>query len=240
VSTTTHDPMNDSPVPPGPRRPAVKVYGAKMQAAPGDGSPVLSGLIVSVLLAVGWTLVVYVTDNPVGLIAWGVGGLIGLAVARFAPGPSAPLGTLAAVLTVGTVILAKVLVVAFALRSIVVSDVLRDRDATTAMFLVDMATHHSFSPELQAELDKQAHERSDTALSDLGPDLNYRIIVEARQRAAGATRAERERVVRLSTDRVMAHIGFVAPLAHLFGLLDLLWIGLGVSTAWQLARGRTG
>ena len=107
------------------------------------------------------------------------------------------------------------------------------------MFLVYMSTHHSFSPELQAELDKP-RERSDTALSDLGPDLNYRIIVEARQRAAGATRAERERVVRASTDRVMAHIGFVAPLAHLFGLLDLLWIGLGVSTAWQLARGRTG
>ncbi len=232
--------MNDAPVPPGPRRPAVKVYGAQARTERGDGSPVLSGLIVSVLLAVGWALVVYVTDNPVGLIAWGVGGLIGLAVARFAPGPSASLGTLAAVLTVGTVILAKVLIVAFALRSILVSGVLRDRDATAAMFLVDMATHHSFSPELQAELDKHPRERSDTALSDLGPDLNYRIIVEARQRAASATRGERERVVRASTDRVMAHIGFVAPLAHLFGLLDLLWIGLGVGSAWQLARGRTG
>ena len=94
--------------------------------------------------------------------------------------------------------------------------------------------------ELQAELNKHPRERSDTALSDLGPDLNYRIIVEARQRAASATRGERERVVRASTDRVMAHIGFVAPLAHLFGLLDLLWIGLGVGSAWQLARGRTG
>ncbi len=232
--------MNDAPVPPGPRRPAVKVYGAQARTERGDGSPVLSGLIVGVLLAVGWALVVYVTDNPVGLIAWGVGGLIGLAVARFAPGPSASLGTLAAVLTVGTVILAKVLIVAFALRSILVSGVLRDRNATAAMFLVDMATHHSFSPELQAELDKHPRERSDTALSDLGPDLNYRIIVEARQRAASATRGERERVVRASTDRVMAHIGFVAPLAHLFGLLDLLWIGLGVGSAWQLARGRTG
>ena len=232
--------MNDAPVPPGPRRPAVKVYGAQARTEPGDGSPVLSGLIVSVLLAVGWAVVVWVTDNPVGLIAWGVGGLIGLAVARFAPGPSASLGTLAAVLTVGTVILAKVLIVAFALRSILVSGVLRDRDATAAMFLVDMATHHSFSPELQAELNKHPRERSDTALSDLGPDLNYRIIVEARQRAASATRGERERVVRASTDRVMAHIGFVAPLAHLFGLLDLLWIGLGVGSAWQLARGRTG
>src|SRR5438874_2641034 len=114
--------MNDAPVPPGPRRSAVKVYGAQARTDPGDGSPVLS-----------------------------------------------------------------------------------------------------------AELDKQPRERSDTALSDLGPDLNYRIIVEARQRAASATRGERERVVRASTDRVMAHIGFVAPLAHLFGLLDLLWIGLGVA-----------
>src|SRR5438309_1997045 len=110
--------MNDSPVPPGPRRPAVKVYGAKVQAEPSDGSPVLSGLIASVLLALGWALVAYVTENPVGLIAWGVGGLIGLAVARFARRPSASLGTLAAGLTVGTVILAKVLIVALALRPI--------------------------------------------------------------------------------------------------------------------------
>jgi len=233
-------PMNDSPVPPGPRRPAVKVYGATAQAEPGDGSPVLSGLIVSVLLAVGWAFLVYVTDNPVGLIAWGVGGLIGLAVARFAPRPSASLGTLAAVFTVGTAILAKVLIVAFALRPIVRNDVLRDREATAAMFMVDMVTHHSFSPELQAELDKHAREGSDTTLRDAASELTHRMVVEARQRAAAATRAERERLVRVHTDSLLARMGFVAPLARLFGILDLLWIGLGISTAWQLARGRTG
>ncbi len=233
-------PMNDSPVPPGPRPPAVKVYGAKAQAQPGDGSPVLSGLIVSVLLAVGWAFLVYVTDNPVGLIAWGVGGLIGLAVARFAPRPSASLGTLAAVLTVGTVILAKVLIVAFALRPMVLNDVLRDRDATATMYMVDMVTHHSFSPELQAELDKQARERSDTLPPDAASELTHRMVVEARQRAAAATRAERERLVRVHTDSLLTRMGFVAPLARLFGVLDLLWIGLGISTAWQLARGRTG
>ena len=233
-------PMNDSPVPPGPRPPAVKVYGAKAQAKPGDGSPVLSGLIVSVLLAVGWAFLVYVTDNPVGLIAWGVGGLIGLAVARFAPRPSASLGTLAPVLTVGTVILAKVLIVAFALRPMVLNDVLRDRDATATMYMVDMVTHHSFSPELQAELDKQARERSDTLPPDAASELTHRMVVEARQRAAAATRAERERLVRVHTDSLLARMGFVAPLVRLFGVLDLLWIGLGISTAWQLARGRTG
>jgi hypothetical protein len=232
--------LNDSPVPPGPRRPAVKVYGAKVHAEPSDGSPVLSGLIVSVLLAVGWALLVYVTHNPIGLIAWGVGGLIGLAVARFARQPSASLGTLAAVLTVGTVILAKVLILAFALRPIVLDEVLRDHNAVTAMFIVDMAAHHSFSPELQTALDQRMREGRDTALSDLGAELNYRMIAEASARAAAATPAERERAVRVHMEKVLARMGFFPMLARLFGVLDLLWIGLGISTAWQLARGRTG
>src|SRR5213595_462551 len=114
--------MDNPPVPPGPRRPAVKVYGAQAQTAPGDGSPVLSGLIVSVLLAVGWALVVYLIDNPVGLIAWGAGGLIGLAGPRFPPRPNAAAGPVPGVPDLRTVILAKVLIVAFALRPIVLND----------------------------------------------------------------------------------------------------------------------
>jgi len=106
--------------------------------------------------------------------------------------------------------------------------------------MVDMVTHHSFSPELQTELDKQARERSDTLPPDAASELTHRMVVEARQRATAATRAERERLVRVHTDSLLAHMGFLAPFARLFGLLDLLWIGLGISTAWQLARGRTG
>ena len=84
------------------------------------------------------------------------------------------------------------------------------------MFMVDMVTHHSFSPELQAELDKQARERSDTLPPDAASELTHRMVVEARQRATAATRAERERLVRVHTDSLLAHMGFLAPFARLF------------------------
>lgn len=227
--------MDDAPRPTD-RPPPVGVYGAKPRAAPSDGTPLLAGLITGILLSVVWVLVVYVTHNGVGLAAWGAGGLIGVAVAKSARPPTASSGALAALLTVGTVLLAKVAVLAFALRPMVQDEILRDPQATTAMFIVDMANHHSFSPELQAALDSQVRQGHDTALSDLGPELNFRMIREARTRAQAAAPAEREWVVRASTETLVTRVGFWSLLGRLFGLWDMLWLGLGVSTAWKLGQ----
>lgn len=215
----------------------MRVYGTKPRAEPSEGTPLLAGLITGILLTVVWVLVVYVTHNGVGLAAWGAGGLIGLAVAQSARPPSASTGTLAALLTVGTVVLAKVAVLAFALRPMVQDEILRDPQAITAMFLVDMAHHHSFSPELQAALDSRVRQGQDTALSDLGAELNFRMIREARKRAEAAAPAEREWVVRASTETLVTRVGFWSLLGRLFGLWDMLWLGLGVSTAWKLGQG---
>lgn len=228
--------MDDAPQP-SDRPATVRVDSPAPRTAPNDGSPLLAGLITGILLSVVWVLVVYVTHNGVGLAAWGAGGLIGVAVAKSARPPSASTGTLAAFLTVGTVLLAKAAVVAFALRPMVEDEVLRDPQSTTAMFIVDMANHHSFSPELQAALDSQVRQGHDTALSDLGPALSLRMIREARTRARAAAPAEREWVVRASTDTLVARMGFWSLVGRLFGLWDLLWLGLGVSTAWKLGQG---
>jgi hypothetical protein len=39
-------------------------------------------------------------------------------------------------------------------------------------------------------------------------------------------------------DRFIDKLGFWVLLVATFGLLDLLWIGLGMSTAWTLGQGR--
>src|SRR5437588_2435021 len=102
-----------------PHRPTVRVYGARPHAGPGDANPVLAGVIVGVLVAVVWMLLVYVVHNPVSLGGWGAGGVIGLTLAKAGRASSRALGTVAAVLTVGTVVLAKALILAFALGPIV-------------------------------------------------------------------------------------------------------------------------
>lgn len=168
------------------------------------------------------------------MAAWGIGGLIGVTLAKSSRKPDASLGILAGGLTLGTVLLAKVLILAFMLPDITRDEIMRNRQATATMFMVDMTTHRSFSPELQAAIDSQVHDGPDT-LSPRGFELSYRMMSEAGARAAAAPRAERERVVRMNTDSLLAHRGFLVLLGGMFGLWDLTWLGLGMSTAWRLA-----
>jgi hypothetical protein len=198
-----------------------------------SGSPLLAGIIVGIVLAVLWALLVWVTHNRVGLAAWGIGGLIGVTLAKSSRKPDASLGLLAGGLTLGTVVLAKALIVVLALPQMSRDEILRNRQATATLFMVDMTTHRSFSPELQAAIDSQ-HDQPDT-LSRRGVELSYRMMEEAGARAESARPAERERVVRTNTDSLLAHRGFLGLLGGMFGLWDLTWLGLGMSTAWKLA-----
>jgi len=118
----------------------------------------MTAVLLGVGLAVAWTLLVAFTHNPVSLGAWGVGGLIGIVLGRAGrrgETASASRGTLAIVLTVGTVLLAKAMILVFALRPIVRDELVRSPEARTALFMIDMSVHRSFSPDLQAELDKE-------------------------------------------------------------------------------------
>lgn len=217
----------------------------------------MSAVIVGVALAIAWTLLVYFTHNPVSLAGWGVGGLIGIVLARAGrrgETTSASRGTVAIVLTVGTVLLAKALILAFALRPIVRDEVVRSPEARTAFFMIDMTVHRSFSPDLQAELDKGVGAGAgagagpgaarDTALDpqrlERAFELRERIVAEARARDSAATPAERDRIVRTYADSLLRAQPFMPMLGRLFGLWDLLWLGLGASSAWKLAQIGTG
>jgi phosphate/sulfate permease len=236
--------MNDAP---RSTTPPVRVYGAPPRSQGSDSNPLSAGVLTGVLSAVAWTLLVYVTHNPVSLAGWGVGGLIGIVVAKSPRRDGASLGPLAVILTIGTVVLAKALILAFALGPIVRDEIVRNRGATTALFLLDMTTHRSFSPDLQGAIDQQGREGPDTARTPRRPrrmeqafELSERIMAEARARDSAATAAEREQLVRTYSDSLLAREGFLPMLGRAFSFWDLLWLGLGVSSAWQLTRGSAG
>src|SRR6266853_5768702 len=99
----------------------VRVYG---KAAPqrAEGSPLLAGLLAAVGIIVAWVGLVYVTHHPVGVAAWGVGGLLGIVVAKVAKPPTKATGALAAVLTLITVFLAKVVLIVAALQPMILQE----------------------------------------------------------------------------------------------------------------------
>ena len=99
-------------------------------------------------------------------------------------------------------------------------------------------------PDLQAELDKAKSPGLDTGRDVRrlirGFELRERLFTEARARDSAATPAERERIVRTYADSLLGSQPFLPMLGRLFGLWDLLWLGLGASSAWKLAQIGTG
>lgn len=216
----------------------VRVYGGKPKSAPREGSPLLAGILVGAVLIVAWVGLARMTFNDVGLASWGVGGLLGVVTAKTARPPSKATGLQAAILTAVILLLAKMAVVVFALQPALRNEVLQDRAATAMMYLFDMTKNHSFSPELQHTIDTRPDLVRDSSFMGPGEELRSQMITEATARAEAATPTERERIVRTYYDQTLLRkIGFWFVLLTSFGPLDLLWMGLGIASAWKLGQG---
>jgi len=215
----------------------VRVYGQEPTKR-ADGSPLLAGVLAAIGIIVAWVVLVYVTHHPVGIAAWGVGGLLGIVVAKTAKPPTKATGALAAVLTLITVFLAKVVLVVVALQPILRQDLANSPASLILIFLTEKAHQKSFSPELQATIDKRPDLVADTTLFGPGHELREQMIHEAATAARASSFAERERLVHVHFDQFLSTLGFWTLFLGTFGLLDLLWIGLGISTAWTLGQGR--
>jgi hypothetical protein len=217
----------------------VRVYGAaKAPSASKEGSPLLAGILTGIALIIAWVALARITHNDVGLASWGVGGLLGIVIAKMARPPTRGTGWLAAILTAATLLVAKFTVVVFALQPALRAEFVQDWRATSGLFLVDMTKNRSFSPTLQHTLDTRPDLLRDTSF--LGPrwELRSQIDSEVLARAKTSTIEERERLLRAHYDSsLMAKFSFWVLLLMSFGPLDLLWMGLGIATAWKLGQG---
>jgi hypothetical protein len=199
---------------------------------------VFAGILVGIPAAVVWALIAYLTGYEIGWVAWGVGALVGYAVAKSAHEPSASLGPTAAALAVGSLLLAKILILEFALPPILTAELLKNPDATTGMFVLDMTAHKSFSPDVQALLD-QSEARPGSLSDEQQENLRQQMGAEVVARVSSASRAEKERVARAGTARILKEMGFFGALKDLFSAIDLLWIFLAVSSAFRIAQSKS-
>lgn len=219
----------------------VRVYGgggAKSSSGSKEGSPLMAGILVGIVLMIVWILLARMTLKDVGLASWGVGGLLGIVIAKTAKPPTRATGVLAAILTACILLVSKVAVVVFGLQPALRAELIRDRDATSLLYFTEMRKNRSFSAEVQHTLDTRPELLKDSSFLGPGDELRAKMIEEAEDRAKTATTAERERLVRAYYDDTFVEtLGFWVLLLTSFGPLDLLWMGLGISTAWKLGQG---
>jgi hypothetical protein len=216
----------------------VRVYGGKPNGSPRERSPLLAGILAGAVLTLAWVVLARMTHNDVGLASWGVGGVLGIVIAKTARPPSRSTGVTAVLLTAVMLLAAKMAVVVFALQPALRDEVVQDHDTTALMYLYEMTKNHSFSPELQRTIDTRPDLVRDSSLMGPGHELRERMGMEASTRALNASRAELERLVHTYYDQTpLRKIGFWFVLLTSFGPLDLLWMGLGLVTAWKLGQG---
>jgi len=220
----------------------VRVYGGSAKSSGGgskEGSPLLAGLLVGIGLIIAWILLARMVHEDVGLVAWGVGGLIGIAVAKTARPPTRGTGFLAAILTLVTVVVAKIAIVVFALQPALRDEFVQDPDFATPMYVAEMAKNRSFSPELQHTLDTRPDLLRDSSLFGAGYELRSQMHTEAEARARASTVAERRGLMRQYVNEAAeSRFSFWILMLLSFTPLDLLWMGLGIGSAWTLGQGR--
>ena len=215
---------------PQPPRPSVPPR-PQPQTRQGD-EPVAGALFggaVAALVAAGvWALVTKATNTEYGMLAWGVGLLVGVVMAAMTPARSATLGVYAALLAMLGLATGKVLTLKIMSGS--AHEVVLEHEETLAQaFLMDMRDRETFSPEVNQRLVALAE--------DTVPDALYATMqVEAQARMDAAPAAERERVAKQAVTMVMGSLSLPDQFMATLSLFDLLWFFLAIGTAWKIMR----
>ena len=191
----------------------------------------IAGALAALVGAGIWTAVTALTDIEFGWIAWGIGGLVGVVMAKLTPARSLKLGVYAAVLAALGLAIGKVGTVRMTVPEIGSEMVLEDGEMLAYAFAADMRTGERYSPEVSIQL------AALSSTDSVPTALQMKMLDEAQRRMADASEAERERVARNFAQGILADIDLAEQFRASLSLFDLLWFGLAIATAFKLMRG---
>lgn len=176
-----------------------------------------------------WAAVVTLTSFEVGYVAWGIGLLVGIAMAAATPSRDHAMGVLAVLLAVVGLGVGKALIVYFAVQpSSLAGEIMADQEWMAQAAAYDLDQREAFPQPVQAQL-------AALSFNDTLPDALYEDMLTAgAQYAAEAEPAEQERIASSYSMALTSGLPFTQTLFSSLGLFDLLWFGLAITTAWKI------
>ena len=191
----------------------------------------IAGTAAALIGGVVWALIASSTGYEVGWIAWGIGALVGWAVARAAGGMAPDLAMPAATLAFLGVAVGKWLGFSIGGVAAFVDLIESHPEGPRAVAFQQLHDERAFAPELQAILD--------TLSADAELDAARLDAIEAQvdTRVASWDADTREAAVRAYAQAELRAVPVSERLRASLSLYDLLWFGLAVASAWRLAGG---
>jgi len=200
---------------------------------------VLSGVVAGLIGAAIWGGITYATGVEIGWIAWGVGGLVGLAVRLGASGDEgATHGFIAAVIALASIVAGKFLAVYLFVASLPPFDIPTSPQNMIVGYALDICDERAakgkpvrFAPGMDAGKASKAE--------DFPKDVWQEASKQWDKLGADGQQAEikkRQEIMRQASQFLQGELrtrGFWAS----FSAFDLLWGFLAVATAFRLASG---
>lgn len=213
-----------------------------LETAPVDPSPdatdapepraIIAGAVAALIGGGLWALVVIVTKYELGWIAWGVGALVGVVMARATPVRGPSIAAAGAVIAAVGLVAGKAVIAAYTINAQAIS---REITADSSLMLQAASWHLASEvgwPEgIQARLDSL--DMDDTLPDALWADMRS----ASAAHAASWTPGESVSVASAYARAVLGEVGALDRLRLQFGPWDLLWFGLAIVTAFRMLRG---
>lgn len=192
---------------------------------------IAAGVVAAFLGGGLWAAIVVVTHYEVGWVAWGVGALVGIAMARMTSARGRHVAMLGALLAGLGLVTGKLLIVTFAARPGIAREIVNDPALLTQAALFELRETRALPESVQTRLDALAS--TDTLPDDLWAAME----AAGAEHAASASTADRERMARGFASMVTASVGTSGLLRAQLSPWDLLWLFLALTTAWRLLSG---
>jgi hypothetical protein len=178
-----------------------------------------------------WAGIVVVTGYELGIVAWGVGLVTGVAVCAATSERSGRVGLMVAGLAFAGLLLGKFLTVEWAMPGMVSQEFAKDEETLDMLLRGVVAEEITTDPELIEWLEEgEGRPPSDPELARKCKELDDQI----RDRIAAM--AKQEKVNRITT-ALLGNMSFAQRLLATNSLFDILWLCLAVGTAWKLGTG---
>lgn len=193
---------------------------------------VLAGSVAALAGGALWAALVAFASLEVGIVAWGIGLAVGLAMAAVTPSRGQAMAVLAAVIAGVGLVAGKALIIMFATQPALAQEIEADSEWLAEAAAYDLRFTNSFPDEIQQQLDA-------LAFNDTIPDALWEEMLSAGAAHAGAVGGEGRTQLAAGYARVLlSGTDFMSLFSAQLSLWDLLWFGLAVSTAWKIMAGR--
>lgn len=194
-----------------------------------------AGGVVAVGCGAVWALIAVYTGYEVGWLAWGLGGLVGLAMIAVGREKSASLGTAAVTMALIGLLVGKLLILPWSVSD-AAKDLAKDDIILSAMLAAEMAEKGDVDEELEA------WRQSNPLDEDLPPELEDNleaVFTAAADRVSKMSDAQKKELAQRIAEKIVSEMTLKERLEATVSWWDALWVLFALGTAWSICAGRT-